>query len=262
MCRKLKVIRARGAQVQVPEIQYRSHSRQIGQLNCIVIESALPPKAIAVFAHGFGAPGDDLAGLAGDYLEALQAQEPVQLIFPAALLSLADEGFGDGRAWWKLSVQRLLAALEQGQYELVKEESPPGIDAARDALTEVIEQSLAKAGLAHDKLLLGGFSQGAMLAVEVACLGLQAPPAAMALYSGCLIRYRQWKEKVARLKDTRILQSHGSMDPILPLRTGMWLYDMLIEGGCQVDFKQFPGPHTISGEAIEGTAALLDDLIS
>lgn len=246
---------------QVPAIQYRAHRQKIGQLNCISIQSESPPKAIAVLAHGFGAPGDDLAGLAQDLLQALATHEPVQLIFPAALLSLADEGYGEGRAWWKLSIQRLLSVLEQGQYELVKEESPPGIDEAREALTEVVELSLAQAGLGHDKLLLGGFSQGAMLAMEVACLGLTAAPAAMALYSGCLIRQKQWKAAISRLAQTKIVQSHGTMDPILPLRTGLWLRDLLVEAGCQVDFKQFQGPHTISGEAIEGTSGLIDELI-
>ena len=246
---------------QLPEIQYRIRRQKIGQLNCAIVTSELPPKAIGVLAHGFGASGDDLVGLANDLLESLTSHEPVQLIFPAALLSLADEGYADGRAWWKLSIQRLLSVIEQGQYDLVKEESPSGIEEAREALTEVVEQSLADAGLGHDKLLLGGFSQGAMLSMEVACLGLKAAPAAMALYSGCLIRQKQWKTGVARLAQTRIVQSHGTMDPILPLRTGLWLRDMLVESGCQVDFMQFQGPHTIAWEAIEVTARFLDDLL-
>ncbi len=65
-----------------------------------------------------------------------------------------------------------------------------------EALTEVVEQSLAAAGLGHDKLLLGGFSQGAMLSMEVACLGLKAAPAAMALYSGCFDSRKAWKQGV------------------------------------------------------------------
>ncbi len=245
----------------MPEIQYRIRRRQVGQLNCAFVESDLPPKALVVLAHGFAATGDDLLGLAEDLLQALNTQEPVQLVFPAALLSLADEGYGDGRAWWKFSIQRLLSVLEQGQYELVKDESPPGIEAACEALTEVVEQSLAAAGLTHDKLLLGGFSQGAMLTMELACVGLNAPPAALALYSGCLIRQKQWQAGVGRLAQTSILQSHGTMDPILPLQTGLWLRDLLVESGCKVDFMRFQGPHTIPWEAIEGTAKLIDSLI-
>ncbi len=241
-------------------MKYRHHRQQIGPLACSIVKPEEPPQALAIFCHGFGASGDDLLGLAPDLLQSRASQEPVQLVFPAALLSLADEGFGDGRAWWRLSIQRLMNALEQGQYELVREESPPGIDQAREALVGLIEQLLQETGLGYSKLLLGGFSQGAMLSMEVACCGLPEAPAAMALYSGCLIRERQWKAGVNKLTDTKIVQSHGSLDPILPLRTGQWLRDLLISAGCKVDFLQFQGPHTIPGEALEATANLLDEL--
>lgn len=242
------------------KLRYRTERQQVGSLQCAIVRSDEPPKAVAVLCHGFGAPGDDLLGLATDLLEAMSSKRPVQLVFPAAAISLADEGFGDGRAWWRLSISRLLAVLEQGQYELVREESPPGIDEACTALTGTVEQVLRDANLTSNQLLLGGFSQGAMLAMECACCGLEQPPAAMALYSGCLIRELQWKVGVARLAGTKIIQSHGELDPILPLRTGQWLRDLLVASGCHVDFMQFPGPHTIAWEAIEATAALLDEL--
>ena len=242
------------------QVSYRASQERIGQLDCITIQPQVAPRAVAVLCHGFGAPGDDLVGLAPDLLEARSSTAPVELIFPAGPLSLAAEGFPEGRAWWALSIQRLLAMMEQGQYELIREESPDGIEAARDALCEVIETALARRGLTSQHLLLGGFSQGAMLAMECACCGLAQPPAALALYSGCLIREPHWRVAAARLAGTRILQSHGELDPILPLRTGRWLYDLLLAHHCPVDFHQFAGPHTIPWEAIEGTAQLLDGL--
>lgn len=240
--------------------RYRTQRQRIGVLDCTVVKSDLPPAAVAVLCHGFGAPGDDLAGLATDLLEARSGSAPVELIFPAGLLSLADEGFAEGRAWWRLSIQRLIQALEQGQFEQVRRENPPGIDQAREALTEVVSSSLARTGLDSRKLLLGGFSQGAMLSMECACCGLDAAPGAMAIYSGCLIREDSWKPQVAKLADTRIVQSHGQFDSILPLAAGVWLRDLLVSEGCQVEFLQFQGPHTISWEAIERTARLLDEL--
>ncbi len=247
--------------VTMSELRYRVERKQIGELNCAIVTSDEQPQALGVFCHGFGASGDDLLGVASELLQLLRCEAPVQLVFPAALLSLADEGYGDGRAWWKLSIQRLIAALEAGQYELVRDENPPGIEQARQALVEVIDQSLASAGLNKGQLLLGGFSQGAMLSVETACCGLDAPPAAMALFSGCLIRERHWKAAASRLSATNILQSHGRLDPILPFRTGTWLRDMLTEAGCEVEFVDFQGPHTIPWEAIEGTAKLLDEVV-
>lgn len=240
--------------------RYRTERQRIGVLDCIVVKSDLPPAAVAVLCHGFGAPGDDLAGLAPDLLEARSGSEPVELIFPAGLLSLADEGFAEGRAWWRLSIQRLIQAIEQGQHEQVRRESPPGIDQAREAITGVVTTVLARTGLTSQKLLLGGFSQGAMLSMECACCGLDSPPGAMAIYSGCLIREDHWKPRAAKLASTRVVQSHGQLDSILPLATGLWLRDLLLAEGCQVEFLQFQGPHTISWEAIESTARLLDEL--
>ena len=242
------------------KLRYRTQLKRIGELDCTVVSTDQPPAAIGILCHGFGAPGDDLVGLAPDLLQARAGSEPVELIFPSGLLSLADEGFPEGRAWWRLSIQRLLSIMEQGQYELIRQESPPGIEAAQSALSHVVEEALARTGLPSRQLLLGGFSQGAMVAMECACCAMPAAPGAMALFSGCLIREKQWRAGVNKLAGTKILQSHGELDPILPLRTGVWLRDMLIESGCHVDFRQFVGPHTICWEAIEGTAGLLDDL--
>jgi phospholipase/carboxylesterase len=150
--------------------------------------------------------------------------------------------------------------MELGQYELIRQESPPGIEQARTALTKVVDDALTRTGLSSKRLLLGGFSQGAMVAMECACCALAEAPGAMALYSCCLIRENQWRAGMRQLADTKILQSHGEVDPILPLQTGLWLRDLLIANGCQVEFLQFAGPHTISWEAIEQTARLLDEL--
>ncbi len=243
------------------QLRYRTDRRRVGRLNCAVVHSGQAAKAVAILCHGFGAPGDDLLGLAGELLESRESQEPVELIFPQGLISLEDQGFAEGRAWWQLSIQRLIQAMESGQYELIREESPAGIEEASSAIKELVEDSLIRNGLTAQQLLLGGFSQGAMLSMECACNALASPPGGLVLYSGCLIRERQWKPLASRLAQTKILQSHGTMDMILPLQTGLWLYELLQSSGCEVDFIRFQGPHTIPWDAIEKTTALLDSLI-
>lgn len=255
-----QLLHARTKELTVSKLRYRPMRERIGDLECTTVKCDQAPTAIVVLCHGFGAGGDDLVGLAPDLLHARTGTEPVELIFPAGIISLADEGFADGRAWWRLSIQRFLAAIESGQYEAIREQSPPGIDEARDALKSVIDAALSRSGLDSSRLLLGGFSQGAMLAMECACCGMQTPPGGLSLFSGCLIREQHWLEGVDKLKQTPVVQSHGSMDPILPLRTGLWLRDFLKDHECEVEFLQFQGPHTISGEAIESSAALLDEI--
>ena len=182
------------------------------------------------------------------------------LIFPQAPISLADQGMPGGNAWWLLSIQRLLSALEDGRFEEVKEEVPSGIDDAREKLVEMIELSLQRYDLDERNLLLGGFSQGSMLSMDTVLRGLNTPPAKLVLYSSCLICERQWKPLASRLKDTEIFQSHGSLDPVLPLQTGKWLKDMLVEAGCSVAFHEFNGVHTIPTEALTATARMMADL--
>ncbi|MEC8557588.1 MAG: lysophospholipase [Planctomycetota bacterium] len=242
---------------------YQFSRRLVAELDCGIVhpvDQSTPIESMAIFCHGYGAGGDDLVGLAQEILQIAAPTAGTMLVFPAAPLSLEDEGMPGGRAWWHLSIQRLLSAIEDGQYELVRSEVPDGIDEARIKLTATVQQLLEENRLKESNLLLGGFSQGAMLSMDVATRGLENPPAAMTLFSGCLICERQWKPGVARLSSTKIFQSHGRLDPILPLQTGKWLTDLLSENGCEVDFKEFNGVHTIPMESIEKSAHLLAQL--
>ncbi len=244
------------------DIKYQFSRRQIGALQCGVVHPTDDRhiSSVAVFCHGFGAGGDDLVGLASEILQVAPSDQACMLVFPAAPLSLDDQGMPGGRAWWLLSVQRLLSALEDGRYEQVRAEEPSGIDSAREQLVETIQIVLAENQLDESRLLLGGFSQGAMLSVDTALRGLERPPAKLCLYSGCLICEPRWKPLASRLKETEIFQSHGRMDPILPLQTGLWLTELLQEAGCELECFEFSGVHTIPMEAIERTALMLTKL--
>ncbi len=253
--------------IALNRLTYRAQRERIRSLDCVVVAPenrdggpAVPVARVGFFCHGFGAGGDDLVGLAGELLQMITADTPTMLVFPAAPLSLEEQGMPDGRAWWMLSIQRLISAMEDGRYEQIREEVPPGIETARQQLTEVIQVILQRCGLNESQLLLGGFSQGAMLAVETALRGLPKPPAKLCLYSGALICELLWKPLAKRLQQTQILQSHGRYDPILPLQTGLWLHDMLQAGGGKVEFIEFNGPHTIPPQAIEDTAKMLSHL--
>ncbi len=243
-------------------VEYRARRERIGALDCVLVapSAKIEIAKVAFFCHGFGASGEDLVGIAEELLNQSQSPAPIEMVFPAAPLDLEQIGMPGGRAWWLLSIARLIAAYEEGNFDQVREEVPEGIDTAREMLVDAIDLVLERHGLDCSKLLLGGFSQGAMLSVDTALRGLNHPPAALCLYSGALICERQWSKLVTRLKDCRIVQSHGRQDTILPFQAGSWLRDMLSNAGCAVDFIAFNGPHTIPWEAIEKTAKALDSI--
>jgi phospholipase/carboxylesterase len=232
-------------------------------LSSIVVRHASQaPECLAVFCHGFGAPGDDLAGLAEWMLEECEKIDVVPLlVFPAAPIDLSDEDMPGGRAWWRLNMARLMQATMTNSFDEIRSEIPEGIDEARNQLVELIDGTRRQFDLATTPLLLGGFSQGAMLAMDTAVRGLEKPPEGMALYSGALICEHAWKRAVNRLAETDTFQSHGRQDPILPIQTGKWLSDLIAPNCRSHQWHAFNGPHTIPPEAIVGTCKLMKKLV-
>jgi phospholipase/carboxylesterase len=213
-----------------------------------------PPDAAVtcVLLHGFGAPGDDLVGLAGE-LDA-----PVRLVFPEAPLELGGL-YGDSRAWWLLDLDRLEDELGRGVPPDRRDEIPDGLAAARDHVIRLLDQLTARFAIPGDRLVLGGFSQGAMLSLDVA-LHRPAPPAGLILMSGTLIAEAVWRPRMPSLAGVPVMISHGRRDPLLPYHAAEILRDRLIEAGAAVDWQPFVGAHEIPRVAIDAAGKLLRGL--
>lgn len=206
-----------------------------------------------VLLHGFGAPGDDLVALAGE-IEA----PTVRLVFPAAPLELGGL-YGDARAWWLLDLARLEDELRRGVPRDRRDEVPDGLVAARDHVERFLDELAARFGVAGDRLVLGGFSQGAMLSLDVA-LHRPTPPAGLILMSGTLIAESVWRPRFASLRDVPVVLSHGQGDVLLPFHVAEILRDRLTEAGAAVDWQPFLGGHEIPPAAIDSVGQLLRTL--
>ena len=194
------------------------------------------------------------------YCAAPHLAERVQFVFPAAPLSLDDQGLYGGRAWWPLDVARLAAAIERGELRDQRRHFPAELPEARDGVMELLKILQDETQLPLSRFVLGGFSQGSMIATEVA-LRLPQSPAALVIWSGTLLCEDVWRELAATHRGLPVLQSHGTADPILPFEAAVWLRDLLQEAGAEVEFIEFYGPHTIPLEAIERTIALLERVV-
>jgi phospholipase/carboxylesterase len=222
-----------------------------GLTTCIVG----PPDATltCVLLHGFGAPGDDLVALA-DEIDA-----PVRFVFPAAPLELGGL-YGDSRAWWMLDLARLEDELRRGVPRDRRDEVPDGLVAARDHAMRLIDEVAARFGVTDDRLVLGGFSQGAMLSLDVA-LHRATPPAGLILMSGTLIAESVWRPRLASLRGVPIMMSHGRHDVLLPYHIAEILRDQLVEAGAAVDWQPFLGGHEIPRAALDAAGELLRSLV-
>jgi phospholipase/carboxylesterase len=241
-----------------------SHQTILGGLSCRVVDALSPeanPELVVILCHGFGASGTDLVPLVPEILAlgpGLEAK--IRFIFPAAPLSLDEIGMVGGRAWWHLDVQKLAMAVEQGQLRILRNEIPEGLEAARDSLMTLVTELKRSTGLPVSRFILGGFSQGAMLATDVA-LRMDDSPLGLGIFSGTLLCEEQWRELAAKRGSLHVFQSHGRFDPLLPFQASEWLRDLFLESGMKVDFVPFDGMHEIPAVALHRFTALLGTLL-
>jgi phospholipase/carboxylesterase len=203
----------------------------------------------AVLCHGFGAPGDDLVALA-QFIKAPNTR----FVFPAAPIELGGL-YGDARAWWRLDLQKLESDLRTGAARDRRSEVPDGLAEARAKVSALIDEL----NVDPAKLVLGGFSQGAMISLDVA-LHRDVAPAGLAMMSGTLLNESEWEPRFSKLSGVPVVMSHGKGDPLLPFAISQQLRDRLISAGAKVDWIEFMGGHEIPPPVLDGVGRLLRQL--
>jgi len=210
---------------------------------------------VVVLLHGFGAPGDDLVAL----YRVLAAPPGTRFVFPAAVLSLAAEGFGDGRAWWRID----MAAIQRGEPRLTTQ-VPDGLIEARTAVESLLAHVETAWNVPPSKIVLGGFSQGAMLSLDVA-LRRKTPLAGVVLLSGSIIAEPEWSSLLAApggRPPLAVFQSHGNADPLLPFSVAEALRDLLRSAGADVTWCPFRGGHEIPGGVLDELGRFLGRVLA
>lgn len=230
----------------------------LGSLRCRVLqESSAPPDLTVVLNHGYGAPGDDLVPLGAAMMERWpELAQRARFVFPEAPLSLADLGVPSGRAWWQIDLDRIAAARDPESIQRLSQATPEGLPRARRLLLSLIDEMSRQMGSGPAKIVLGGFSQGAMLATDVA-LRLEEAPAGLVILSSTLVSEADWRKRAPSRRGLKVFQSHGRQDPVLPFQRAVALRDLLVEAGLEVDFLTFDGGHTIPLEILDKAADFL-----
>lgn len=225
-------------------------------------ESTRPQLAV-VLCHGFGAPGDDLAPIGEALLEASpKLAGAARFYFPAAPLDLSHYGMFGSRAWWMIDFEAIQQAMAEGGFRArMRNERPDGLEEARAQLIKLVAEVRSETGLGVKQVVLGGFSQGAMLTMDVA-MRMEQSPAALIQWSGTLMNEDEWRNLAPEHNGLSVLQSHGRQDPILPFAWAEHLRDMAKECGLSVEFMAFDGPHTIPQGVLRRTLEVLEAAIA
>jgi phospholipase/carboxylesterase len=208
---------------------------------------------LCVLLHGFGAPGTDLVPL----FRALSVPREVRFAFPAAPLVLDPSAPAEyaPRAWWLIDMLRLQSQIREEPAKLARQ-TPAGLEPARAAVEGMLDAFERELNAPRERIVLVGFSQGAMLACDVA-LRSTRPLAGLVLLSCAPISADDWQKLAPAQKGLRVLQSHGRADPVLPFHGGEWLRDFLQGAGLAVEWVPFSGGHGIPDGVLDRLGAFL-----
>jgi phospholipase/carboxylesterase len=154
--------------------------------------------SLVILLHGYGSNGDDLISLA----PMLQAVLPAAA-FVAPNAPLRCPGMPGGYQWWPIQ-------------SFSMRERTTGALAAAPALDEFMSAELARHGVAEDRLLLVGFSQGTMVALQGGPRR-QKQVAGIIGFSGMLIAPDLLAAEVK--SKPPILLIHGDADPVVSFRS-------------------------------------------
>jgi phospholipase/carboxylesterase len=211
------------------------------------VEPAGEARAAVLLLHGLDMAPAEFAPL----LRSLKL--PALVALPAGPVERAQ----GGRAWWPVDDAVRDARIRGGPADL-HDSHPAGRDRARCAVHAAAAALRARAP--GRPLVVAGFSQGAMLALD--CV-LQSPPLAvdaLALWSASRLAFSEWVPALHRLRGVPVHLLHGRSDANLGLAAAQALRDALLAEQAQVHWATFEGGHEIPLRAWVGLRRLVREL--
>jgi phospholipase/carboxylesterase len=205
-----------------------------------------PPNLMLL--HGYGSSAEHWR----PYTQTIAFPPEGRFLFPEAPeTTTRTDGLANGRAWWQLDLASHLRPGKLG-VDLTGEDPHRLKNAAK-----LVRRAMSTAGnsKAHP-FVLGGFSQGAMVACEVA-FASDEPLAALVVLSGAPVDHAGWREGMAKRTALPVFMSHGRADNILPYDLAERLYADLLAGGLAVTFVPFDGGHEIPGVVVAALGKFL-----
>jgi phospholipase/carboxylesterase len=123
----------------------------------------------------------------------------------------------------------------------------PGVVRSRKMLFELLDDLRAK-NFPTEQTTLGGFSQGCLMTMDV---GLRYPHrfAGLLGISGWVFELEKTMKELSLVaRQQRLLLTHGTDDPLIPIEKVRPQIPPLKAAGLNVEWREFPKAHTIYGE--------------
>lgn len=194
------------------------------------------PDAAVIWLHGLGADGHDFEPIVP---ELHLNEHAIRFVFPhAPYQAVSVNGGMVMRAWYDIySLGSILREDERGIHRTAK------------AIENLIQRE-HKRGIACERIVLAGFSQGGAMALHV---GLRYPEklgGIVGLSTYLPLHTRVIAERSPANEATPIFMAHGNHDPVVDFSFGVKSRDLLSVLGYAVEWHEYPMPHAVCPQEI------------
>ena len=196
----------------------------------VEVTAGEPPVGSVIWLHGLGADGHDFEPIVPELK--LPAELPLRFVFPhAPVRPVTINGGMAMRAWYDI-----LSLDTSGRADA---------DGIREstALLEALVEREQQRGIAPDKIVIAGFSQGGAIAINAVLHSTRKLAGLMALSTYIALPGELAESKGQR--DLPVFMAHGTSDPVVPMQWGHASADQLTALGYDVEWHDYPMAHAV-----------------
>jgi phospholipase/carboxylesterase len=218
-------------------------------LDCITLEPDSPATACVIWMHGLGADGNDFVPIVPELN--LPTGHGVRFVFPnAPTMPVTINGGYVMRAWYDIVSAELDKRADEG-----------GVRRSQTLIEELIADQRSK-GIAADRILLAGFSQGGVIALQTGLRHPEKLAGIMALSTYLACADSLGVEASVANRQIPLFMVHGSMDPVIPVALAKLSKARLETHGYKVEWHEYGMPHSVCAEEIDDIAAFLKRVLA
>ena len=194
----------------------------------IEVETDATVELAIIWLHGLGADGHDFAGIVNE----LELPCGTRFVFPhAPERPVTINGGLRMRAWYDVYAFGFDAPTDTA-----------GLSQSVKLVSELIDRE-AERGLAPERILLAGFSQGGAVVMHTAFEETRPLGGLLALSTYLPLAEQLTPPPSGVLAP--VFMAHGTDDPVLPFRLGEVSRDRLTALGAEVEWHSYPMQHSV-----------------
>lgn len=224
------------------------HTETVSSDPPIIIEPPEPATAAVIWLHGLGADGSDFEPIVPELGDAVTRS--VRYVFPHAPQRAVTINAGMVmRAWYDIA-----------DTDIARRADEEGVRASAALLEGLVEEECGK-GIATERIVLAGFSQGGAIALHTGLRYARPLAGILALSTYLPLEQAAVEERHAANRDVPVFLAHGSQDPVIPLALSEHSRRLLVDQGYRVECHTYPMPHSVCAEEIRDIAAWLERVL-